>query len=204
MKEVNRVEWTETGVGYHTFVENMRKRLEETDPGALTGADKTRFSFLPMNLQRTRRIYKTYNVPEKIRDILEKINRPQIWMVITEDWCGDSAQSLPIIARYSECNPNITLKIIPRDGNPEIMDRYLTRGKRSIPKLVAFDEKGNELFRWGPRPAEAQALFERLEKEGSERAQILKELHLWYGQNRGKAIEEEFFNLLSGTLQMVL
>ncbi|MFQ5585048.1 MAG: thioredoxin family protein [Calditrichia bacterium] len=200
MKEVNGVEWMETGAGYHTFVENMQQRLEETDPESLAGADKTRFSYLPMNLQRMRRIYKTYNVLEKIRNILGKINSPQTWMVITEDWCGDSAQSLPIIARFSECNPNISLKIIPRDENPEIMNRYLTRGKRSIPKLVVFNERGNELFRWGPRPAEAQALFERLEKEGIERPQILKELHLWYGKNRGKAVEEEFFKLLSGTL----
>ena len=47
----------------------------------------------------------------------------------------------------AELNQKINLKIILRDTNPVIMDLYLTNGTRSIPIFVAFDEKGNELFR---------------------------------------------------------
>jgi hypothetical protein len=113
-------------------------------------------------------------------------------MVISEAWCGDSAQNLPYIAKIAECNPLINLRIILRDSNLDIMDLYLADGKsRSIPKLVAFDEDGNELFQWGARPKEAQELVTRLKNEGMEKEKFLEQLHLWYGRDRGRTLENE-------------
>lgn len=126
-----------------------------------------------------------------------KITSPQIWMLITEDWCGDSAQNIPYIFKLAECNNNISLRLIPRDENPDIMDMYLTDGKsRSIPKLVAFDENGNELFQWGPRPEEAIKLVKDLKEQGFSKEEFEKKLHLWYAKNKGKNLEEEFIEIL--------
>jgi thioredoxin-like negative regulator of GroEL len=33
---------------------------------------------------------------------LSKLNKEQIWVVITETWCGDSAQLLPGIAHIAD------------------------------------------------------------------------------------------------------
>ena len=118
-------------------------------------------------------------------------------MVLTEDWCGDSAQNLPYIAKIAECNSLIKLRILPRDQNLDLMDLYLTDQKsRSIPKLVAFDEFGNELFQWGPRPYEAQKLVMELNALGLSKNEFNEKLHLWYGRNKGKSIENEFVELL--------
>jgi glutaredoxin-related protein len=117
-------------------------------------------------------------------------------MVITENWCGDSAQNLPYLAKISKLNNNIKLRIILRDSHPEIMDSYLTNGTRSIPKLVVFDAEGNERFSWGPRPMEVQKLFSQWKAEGIVKPELYEKLHLWYSKDKGKSIEKEILQLI--------
>ena len=125
-------------------------------------------------------------------------------MVITEDWCGDSAQNLPYIASIAELNNNIDLRIVLRDENPDIMDHYLTNGiSRSIPILVAFNEAGEELFIWGPRPEEAQEVIDELKSSGAEKKDYMEKLHLWYARNRGKNIETKLDQLISDTIMEI-
>ena len=117
--------------------------------------------------------------------------------MVSEVPCGDSAQNIPYIARIAELNPLIHLRIILRDSNLDIMDLYLTENKsRSIPKLVAFDENGYELFQWGSRPREAQELVNRLKSEGIPKEKFLEQLHLWYGNDRAKSLEFDFAEIL--------
>jgi hypothetical protein len=78
----------------------------------------------------------------------------------------------------------------------QIMDGYLTGASRSIPILVAFDLEGHELFRWGPRPAEAQAVISTALAEGLENPGRREKLHLFYGRNRGRALDGEMVALL--------
>ena len=82
------------------------------------------------------------------------------------------------------------------------MDEYQTNGTRSIPKIVAFDSEGNELFTWGPRPKEAQQLITQWKNEGIVKPELYEKLHLWYGRNRGKNIEGEFLEILSSVEQL--
>jgi hypothetical protein len=153
--------------------------------------------YLPLNLHRTVRIEETYTPSRKVQTAVQAIKGPQLWMVLAEPWCGDCAQNLPYIAKIAACNASIDLRILLRDQNPDIMDAYLTNGTRSIPKLVAFDSQGNELFQWGPRPQPAAELFRQLKESGAPREEVIQKLHLWYGRNRGRTLEAEFVALLS-------
>jgi hypothetical protein len=161
-----------------------------------TGAKEERTKYLPLNVHRMARIDKTYAVAGELGHLVESLTHPQVWLVLSEAWCGDSAQTLPYIARIAGCNPRITFRVLLRDENPDIMDRYLTAGTRSIPKLIAFDEDGGELFRWGPRPREAMELFLQARQAGMSPATTSERLHLWYGRNCGRALEEEFLQLM--------
>ncbi|MCK7526094.1 MAG: thioredoxin family protein [Ignavibacteriales bacterium] len=40
------------------------------------------------------------------KQVFDKINQTQKWIVITETWCGDSAQNLPVIAKLAQLNDN--------------------------------------------------------------------------------------------------
>lgn len=184
------------GLTYEQYIELFRQKIDTKNVSELNDAQRNNLDTIKLNFQRTSRINKTYNVNNILCEKLKEISLPQLWMLITEDWCGDSAQTVPYIVKISECNPLIELRIILRDNNPDIIDHYLTDGKnRSIPKLVAFDLDGNELFQWGPRPKEAQELVNKAKAEGKPKEQFLKELHLWYGRNKGKNLEEEFLTI---------
>ena len=120
------------------------------------------------NHARAARVQAAYELSEKVRQELQTLPALQRWVVLTEDWCVDSAFVMPVVAAFVEASPHLELRILPRDAHLDVMDRYLTRGARSIPKLVAFAEDGRELFSWGPRPASIQALRERLLEEGAD------------------------------------
>jgi hypothetical protein len=188
------------GLTYAAYDELCQQQAEQ-DVAGLPPEEVERFEFARLNLHRSRRIGRTYRVAPELEALLRRLAGPQIWLVLTEPWCGDSAQCLPHVAAMAERGADVDLRILLRDDNPDIMDLFLTDGKRSIPILVAFGENGEELFRWGPRPAAAQAVFEEARAEGLEKPQILERLHLFYGRDRGRALEAEFVRLLRHHLE---
>jgi Thioredoxin len=192
----------QVGIKYQEYLNKLIDDIIKIDPGSLDEKARNKFETKRLNLQRSARIMKTYKVSDNLKEEMKRINEPQTWMVITENWCGDSAQSLPYLALMAEENSNIDFKIILRDSNLDIMDLYLTNGTRSIPLLVVFDNTGNELFRWGSRPKIVQELFLQWKAEGIVKPELYEKLHLWYAKNRGQAIESEFLELLKTVEQV--
>ncbi len=164
----------------------------------LPAEDVEKLEFTKLNLHRTGRILRTYKVPNDLATKVKAIQESQLWVVITEPWCGDSAQCLPYISAMADLNSNINLRMVLRDENLDIMDSFLTDGKRSIPVLIVFDTEGEVLSTWGPRPAAAQTVFLEAKAEGLEKSGILEQLHLFYGRDRGHALEAEFKQILGG------
>jgi len=187
---------TESALTPSAYLEVMEQRAA-VDPAGLKGTEAERVEFAKLNLHRVGRIRRTWRPSEKLASLLRRINRPQLWMVLTEPWCGDSAQCLPCLEILAASNPHFTIRYMLRDDNLEIMDNYLTDGKRGIPLMVAFDMEGGELFHWGPRPAEAQNVFDAAVAEGLEKPAKLEKLHLFYGRNRGRALDGELVTVLS-------
>ena len=184
------------GQKYEEYLNQFAKKIASVNYESISNDQKKLIDLDKLNYQRSLRIYKTYSVDPQLCEIMKNIIEPQLWMVITENWCGDSAQNLPYLAKIASCNPLIDFRIILRDDNLNIMDLYLTDSTRSIPKLIAFSKNGEELFQWGPRPREAQELIYKLKGEGKSKDEYLEELHLWYGRNKGKNLESEIINLL--------
>lgn len=197
-KDFLRETLVQNGFDYQELVNNIRRKVEETDSLKLDGRSKKRFQIIKLNYQRYLRIQKTFKVSDALKKIIAAINKPQLWLIITEESCGDSAQTIPCIYNISQMNPKITLRFLYRDENVEIMDRFLTNGKRRIPKLIAFDKEGNEMFQWGPRPGEADKLFYHIrDDEGRGKDAALEKVHLWFGKDRCKSFNQEFFDLLT-------
>ncbi|MFC2133628.1 thioredoxin family protein [Bacteroidota bacterium] len=185
------------GLKYEEYVEKSKNKLESTDHSQLDENEKSLLEYAKLNLHRSARIDKTYEVNEELSTAVKAISQPQLWMVLTEDWCGDSAQNLPYIAKIAASNPLVDLRILLRDDNLDIMDLYLTNGKsRSIPKLVAFNQDGEELFQWGPRPKEAQKFVDKAKADGLSKSEFIEKLHLWYARNKGENIEDEFKEII--------
>ena len=152
--------------------------------------------FTKLNLHRSRRILRHWRPSAELAGLAARVTGTQLWLVLTEPWCGDSAQCLPCLTVLAGAIPTVELRLLLRDENLDIMDQFLTDGKRSIPMLVAFDPEGGELFRWGARPAAAQSVFDEAKAAGLEKPEMLEKLHLWYGRDRGRAMDAELAALL--------
>lgn len=187
---------------YNEFVNEFNRQISVSDINTLNDYDKSFYDYRKLNFQRSSRLEKTFIPTDETKQLFSEINQQQKWIVITESWCGDSAQNLPVIAKLAQLSGLIEFKIVLRDSNLEFMDLHLTNGGRAIPKLIVFDENDNERFQWGPRPVEAQNLFTRLKNDGLPKPDINKELHLWYGRNRGKEVEREIYELLKSTITL--
>ena len=183
---------------YEDYMRKSEELFNMTNTYNLDEKGRRNHDYRKINFQRINRINKTFKPNEEMIELIKKIKEPQFWLVITEDWCGDSAQNLPYIVNYIHYNQLIDLKVISRDENLEVIDEYFRIGNpRSIPKIVGFDRDGSELFIWGPRPRFAQDLVSKLQSEGYSKDEFDKELHLWYAKNKGKELEKEFYALLS-------
>jgi hypothetical protein len=114
---------------YQTYREMIDELLAENKT---TGSIHTEayLDYSRMNVKRMNRLDKTAKVSSELEKVIKSIAVPQIWLVITEAWCGDAAQNIPFLVKLAALNPKIELRLILRDENPELMDEYLTEGAR--------------------------------------------------------------------------
>jgi hypothetical protein len=159
-------------------------------------ANEDYVNYVKMNQTRMKRWKKTMLIPDDLRQQVKKISSPQTWTIITEAWCGDAAHNIPFIVALAECNSAIHVRFVLRDAYPEWIERYLTNGGKSIPKVIAQDSEGNDLFTWGPRPAEAQQLLLALKAKDTPQQEIIARLQNWYNQNQGVDLFVEWAELL--------
>lgn len=155
--------------------------------------------YTKMNLHRMNRHDKHTKLPDSFLQTLDKLDRNIIILAISEGWCGDASQVLPIINHMAESSNLIDFRIILRDDNPEIMDQYLYNGTRSIPIIIGIDaETGEELFVWGPRPNPAKQLMEELkENPAISSSKRGEEIQRWYAKDRSETLFFEFDEILS-------
>lgn len=186
-------------LSYEEYIDYVTELVRKGQTSGLNQSNSL-IEFTALNLKRMERIYKTF-APLTIWDNTQiSVIPDQYWYVITEAWCGDSAQTLPVIARIAGMmGGKIQLRIIFRDENPEWMDKYHTNGSRSIPKLVAFDKEGLELFTWGPRPEAAQALLLdwKNNPQGKSWDDFEKDLHTWYAKDKTISTQTELIKLVA-------
>jgi Thioredoxin len=153
-----------------------------------------------LNVARMNHIDKTIETIPGWSEAVEQIVAPQTWLVLTEGWCSNSAQIVPVLDKIVPLNSNIELKFLLRDENTGLMDWYLTNGKsRSIPKLIAVDENSAELFNWGPRPKVLQEMCYHMRADGIDNDTIKEEMHKWYAHDKTITTQKEILELLKET-----
>ena len=158
--------------------------------------DPEYFNYTKLNWSRTNRWLKRFELSDVLKEKVAAINEPQKWILITEPWCGDAAHSVPQIVKIARQNPRIELDIQLRDEEPFLIEQYLTNGGKSIPKLIARNTNGEDIFVWGPRPDALQQLFVGM-KDGEKSFEEVKEImQKWYNEDKGDELQKEFAVLL--------
>lgn len=188
--------------------DNYRTNIEKLFViGKTTGDNHSdaMLNYTKLNIFRMKRLDKTTRLTENTLAQIKKENRKITWLVITEAWCGDAAQVIPVLNKLAEENENIDLKLILRDENSEVMDQFLTNGTRSIPILIVLDSETLEVLNsWGPRPTEVQKMVMNAKADAQSNPEESKEIweevkknsQLWYAKDKTKTIQDEIVGIL--------
>jgi hypothetical protein len=169
------------------FVNRARFESASTFPEYLDRVEKNR--------ELWHAVYDRVRVPDEV--VHEAKGIPGGWhlLALSEDWCGDAVNTLPVIARLAE-DAGWDMRVVGRDENPDLMDAHLTNGRsRSIPIVIVYDEEFNEIGWWGPRPGEIQSwvMTEGLSMPSPERYKFVRR---WYAKDRGRTTLAELLDIL--------
>lgn len=179
---------------YKTLLNNLIAERETT------GSDQSEamIHYAELNIQRMNRLDKTTVLLNEWEYLFSKMESSFKWVVLTEGWCGDAAQIVPVINKIAEAsNGKISLELLLRDENLELMDKYLTNGGRAIPKLICYDESNTVLWNWGPRPKGVQDFINQLKADGADLVKVKTDLHLWYTKNKTIDTQNEIMGMFS-------
>ncbi|WP_051219297.1 thioredoxin family protein [Flavobacterium frigidarium] len=180
---------------YRKLVSDLLR--DEKSTGMMQSTELTHYSSL--NENRMNRLDKTLVVPEEIDAKIKELKGNYIWLVISEGWCGDAAQLLPVFNKMVEASEDrIEMRIVLRDEHEVLMNKFLTNKGKAIPKLIVINkETSGALAHWGPRPLGASTLITDYKKQHGAIAEEAKTaLHLWYTKDKGLTTQLEIIDMM--------
>jgi hypothetical protein len=162
------------GIRFADFLENARARRDEWR------AHYNDATVTPDLITRMRAL------PEKRR-----------LLIVTEDWCSDSANTVPYIARLVDGAPErLAVRLINAQLGKAVMDAHRTPdGRAATPTVVVLAADGHVVGTWTERPPAIQTWF--LEKQKTTMQKPLKdELLEWYAKDAGRTTMAEIADIL--------
>jgi len=189
--------FNEQGMDYLTYRALVDQLLLE---GKATGDVTYDLHYTKMNVQRMNRVDKTASLTADLTATINQLDENYKFLVITEGWCGDAAQIVPVINKIATASlGRIDLKFVLRDKNLPLIDAHLTNGGRAIPVLIILNEAADQvLATWAPRPQVLQELLKEWRKETTEMPILAEKLHGWYAKDKTLSTQAELNEVLKG------
>ena len=189
--------FSEQGMDYQTYRALVDQLLLE---GKATGDVTYDLHYTKMNVQRMIRVDKTASLTEELTATIDQLKTSYKFLVITEGWCGDAAQIVPVFNKIATASlGKIDLKFVLRDKNLPLIDAHLTNGGRAIPVLIILNEEADQvLATWAPRPQVLQELLKEWRQETTEMTILAEKLHGWYAKDKTLSTQAELNEVLKG------
>jgi dipeptidyl aminopeptidase/acylaminoacyl peptidase len=117
-------------------------------------------------------------------------------LAIAEDWCGDSANTIPYLARLVEGADNLEMRVVNSSAGRETMEAHRTPdGRAATPTVILLDESWNESGCFVERPTPLMAWY--LEHKADKSSDELHDyIYDWYTADAGAATVEDILGLL--------
>ena len=179
---------------YRLMVGNLA--LEGKSTGLVQSEELGNYTLL--NHQRMKRLDKTIKIDTNSELKIKEVDQKITWLVLTESWCGDAAQTITVMNKVASLNRNISLRLVLRDQNLELMEQFLSNGAMAIPKLISIDDAtGKIIGEWGSRPTIANKMVEDYKgKYGNLSPDFKQDLQVWYNKDKGRNTLSDLLSLL--------
>lgn len=195
MTYVYTEELIQKGFTYETYLKHAEAELKNYDTSI--PKEDTLKKYVEINLGIMKQLHQQISLIDELKQAL-KASTKRTWLVLTEGWCGDAAQAVPLLHQMAVASEGkIDLRFLLRDKNLELMDLHLTNGGRSIPKLIVLDADLKALTTWGPRPEALQLLMNHWKNELKlPFEELIARVGDWYKEDDTLSTQKELLELI--------
>jgi thiol-disulfide isomerase/thioredoxin len=100
---------------------------------------------------RWQAIYDRIALSAPQRTLLEGFARQMHLLCVAGTWCGDCVRDCPILQRFAEATPKVTVKFADRDTYPDLREAVSINKGYRIPIVLFLSEDYYECARYGER-----------------------------------------------------
>lgn len=196
---MNIIERFKSGLTYSEYKKLIQDLFEQNKSTGENHSDGY-LEYTRLNLRRMNRLEKGPELLSSVKEAMRNIEQPMYWLTLTEGWCGDAAQIIPVQERMTQISGLVTTRYVLRDQHPDLMDLFLTDGGRAIPVIIGIAPRSGEILgSWGPRPKAAQEILYAWKELGDQPYSVFSEqVHSWYAKNKTVDTQLEFAEAVLG------
>ena len=118
MKEFFEQRRPHDGLTYDQYLAYWQEQMDRSMKD-LDRDERKMMHYYRYNWERSEQVMAEYEPSDALREAVQAIDEPQLWMVITEPWCGDSAFNLPVVVQAAELHDDVEVRILLRDDHPD-------------------------------------------------------------------------------------
>jgi hypothetical protein len=179
----------EQAISFPEYLKDIEKEIHSNKNPDFT-------PYYELNKKRINRISHTFKATDSLKERFEQLNFSGKLLIISEGWCGDAAQSVPVIYQFFE--KYLEIKIVYRDQN-ELINQYLTDGSKSIPIVLVLNNNYEVIAHWGPRPDYGNDLFYKYKNDevAYPKEQFMEDMQMAYNKDKGLSIIEEMIHAIA-------
>lgn len=170
------------------------------DPGALWEEAMPFSQFLAEAEARREMWVGNYQMSNAVAEIVGEAREiPGDWrlLVVAEDRCSDSANTVPHIARLADDLENLDVRIVRSGPGRGIMATHLTPdGRTATPTMVLLNGDGREVGCLVEQPPELQAWWLGEARDIADEAERMTRKFAWYDEDAGASTQAAIVELM--------
>lgn len=187
---MNLEKYLKDSLTWDEYISHIKNTIESGDKS------DDKYQYYSLNLARTERLLKKTELNNEQKEKLSKLKKEIILIAISEGWCGDAAQILPVVETLVKESDKLSSVVVLRDSN-DLIDSYLTNGGKAVPIIIGVDKNTKEeIFKWGPRPLWATPILKEYKANKINHEQFGLELQKRYNKDKGNSIINELLEKL--------
>ena len=136
--------------------------------------------------------------PDLTASRMRAITAPLRILVVAEEECGDSMNSIPYLVRLVALAPSIEVRIVDSKKGLSVMEAHRTvDGRAATPTIVVLDQADRVVACWVERPA-ALIRWSKTPRDSLPADQRFGGRLAWYENDKGASAMAEWVPLLEG------
>ena len=117
-------------------------------------------------------------------------------LVVAEDWCSDSVNSVPFLAFLAEHVPGLEMRIVnAKDGRPLMDAHHTPDGRAATPTVILLTSAFEEAGCWVERPAALQSWWAENKPKLSD-GEMRTQKQAWYDRDGGRETVREIVEMM--------